>query len=294
MDTFGEKLRLEREHRGLSLQAAAEVLGVDHDRLRALERNDFRALPDEAVMLDCLRAYAECLRVDAELMISDYVREREECLRQLADTLPHRTYALPSAPPVSSVERRPRFALILAASVVVVTAAILGAWWIRSPAEPGARAQTSIEKPSRSVGAAPPATPSRSVSSVTVKTPPPSSEQVTKSSIPTRLDASALSIPDFGAGTSVEGRRLVGRGDRFNEGTQVWFWTQVEGGNRGDGIEHVWLRDGVETLRIPLRIGGARWRTYSAKTLRTAGDWAVEARDGAGRVLARSEFACVP
>jgi cytoskeletal protein RodZ len=87
MDTFGEKLKSEREDRGLSIQAVAEDLGVDHDQLRALERNDFEALPDEAVMVGWLRAYAERLDVDADLMIEDYVQERDKCLRQLADAV---------------------------------------------------------------------------------------------------------------------------------------------------------------------------------------------------------------
>ena len=82
MDTFGDNLKSEREDRGLSIQAVAEILRVDHDRLRALERNDFDALPDEAVMMDCLHGYADCLQVDADLMIEDYVQERERSLRR--------------------------------------------------------------------------------------------------------------------------------------------------------------------------------------------------------------------
>jgi hypothetical protein len=76
----------------------------------------------------------------------------------------------------------------------------------------------------------------------------------------------------------------------------VWFWTHVQGGSPGDRIDHVWLQDGVETLRVSLKIGGARWRTYSSKMLRrgSAGDWAVEARDETGHVLARREFVTVP
>ncbi len=75
----------------------------------------------------------------------------------------------------------------------------------------------------------------------------------------------------------------------------MWFWTRVDGGTRGDRIDHVWLQDGLETTRISLQVGGPRWRTHSAKMLRAgaAGDWAVEARDTSGRVLARREFVCV-
>ena len=109
-------------------------------------------------------------------------------------------------------------------------------------------------------------------------------------------DTGRLSISENGLGTGVKNRRLVGRGDRFREGTQVYFWTQVEGGRRGDRIEHVWMHDGVVVASIGLKIGGPRWRTYSAKTLRAGagGDWAVEVRDSSGRVLAQREFVCEP
>ena len=43
---------------------------------------------------------------------------------------------------------------------------------------------------------------------------------------------------------------------------------------------------------MSLKLGGSRWRTYSAKMLRSAGDWTVEVRDEAGQVLARTEFVC--
>ena len=70
----------------------------------------------------------------------------------------------------------------------------------------------------------------------------------------------------------------------------------MQGGTRGDRIDHVWLREDVEATHVSLEIGGSSWRTYSIQTLfaGAAGDWAVEARDDAGRVLARSEFVCVP
>jgi transcriptional regulator with XRE-family HTH domain len=103
-----------------------------------------------------------------------------------------------------------------------------------------------------------------------------------------------LSIPEYGVGTRVVNRRLVGTGDRFPEGTRVWFWTLVQGGSSGDTIRHVWIHDGRETHDIPLEIGGWHWRTHTRKYLSpgSAGHWAVEARDAAGRLLARSEFEC--
>lgn len=105
---------------------------------------------------------------------------------------------------------------------------------------------------------------------------------------------SELRVPEAGIGRGVVGHELVGEGDRFAEGKRVWFWSRVEGGAAGMSIDHVWLHDGEEVLRVPLNVGGPRWRTQSYKDLGpgSAGRWAVEARDASGRVLARREFVC--
>jgi len=54
------------------------------------------------------------------------------------------------------------------------------------------------------------------------------------------------------------------------------------------------MRDGKVEQSIPLRVGGPDWRTHSTKTLGRPGEWAVEARDESGRVLARASFTCTP
>jgi cytoskeleton protein RodZ len=107
---------------------------------------------------------------------------------------------------------------------------------------------------------------------------------------------SRLKVSEFGVGTGVVNRRLVGESDRFEQGTPVWFWTRVVGGEQGVPIRHVWVHEGRPVASTELTLGGAHWRTQSRKTL-TAGSlgrWAAEARDAQGHVLARSEFVCVP
>jgi hypothetical protein len=105
-----------------------------------------------------------------------------------------------------------------------------------------------------------------------------------------------LTIKDYGVGSGVENRRLVGESDRFALGTQVWFWTRVQGGRPGDRIRHVWRRAGHEMASIPLKVGGPNWRTQSRKTMHAGsiGAWTVEAVDEAGNVLAQSRFDCTP
>jgi hypothetical protein len=104
----------------------------------------------------------------------------------------------------------------------------------------------------------------------------------------------AIEVTQHGVGRNVVDRRLVGRADRFRPGARVVFWTVVAGGRRGQGIRHVWLKDGRAVARAELPVGSAQWRTYSRRVLPldAAGEWVVEARTSDGRLLARDEFLC--
>jgi hypothetical protein len=106
---------------------------------------------------------------------------------------------------------------------------------------------------------------------------------------------SRLTISEHGVGTEVVDRELRGKAESFPEGTRVFFWTRVLGGEEGDRIHHVWIKNGKE-LKIGLNVGGSHWRTHSIKTLHegSAGDWVVEARDYEGNVLAHQAFVCTP
>lgn len=301
MDNFGESLRHEREDSGLSVEAVSERIGADQNWLLALERNDFEALPDnETVMMDTLRAYAECLGVEADLMIGHYFREREKCLQKLEQAITAQVplEISPSAvhPGVDRPSRLPR---PLVVSGILVAVVALGAWWIWS----GDGAQTVTPGPlvTPPVAAPEPAAAPARVESLpvplaaqpTVVEPSP---VVTPTEIqPTQKEnlGSGPGISKYGVGTAVEDRQLVGEGSRFRKGTQVWFWTRVDSGNSGDKIKHVWLHEGAEVATVPLELGGSSWRTYSSKMLHLAGGWAVEARDEVGQVLARTEFVCI-
>jgi hypothetical protein len=113
--------------------------------------------------------------------------------------------------------------------------------------------------------------------------------------VPAQEDDGGPRVEDHGVGSAIVDRNLEERKDTFVEGERAVFWTLVEGGDAGDRVAHVWLRDGEEMLSVGLAVGGPHWRTWSNKTLHpgSAGSWAVEARDPEGRVLARDEFTCV-
>lgn len=99
-----------------------------------------------------------------------------------------------------------------------------------------------------------------------------------------------LSISEYGVGTDVKQRVLVGEASEFETGTMVVFWNRVRGGKPGRHIRHVWFYEGKVNGSRELSIGAAHWRTYSKQTLRRDGNWAVEAHDEQGRVLARETF----
>ena len=147
-------------------------------------------------------------------------------------------------------------------------------WW-QAPAAP--QESPVARQPTRSE---PPAT----------TTPQPAVE--TKTAPAETAATGHVSISDFGVGTEVVNRQLVGRSDRFDPGAQVWFWNRVIGASKGERIRHVWIHEGKTVSSIELTIGGSHWRTQSLKTLRAPGNWAVEARDAENRVLARTDFVC--
>jgi cytoskeleton protein RodZ len=156
----------------------------------------------------------------------------------------------------------------------------------------------AAEPPSPAASSPPPATEAASPAAV----PPPPAAASSSSASPPHSPApaasreSSLAISESGLGTGIVNRRLVGQGDRFEEGTQVWFWTRTVGGQAGDAIRHVWIHEDRIRADMRLAVGGSHWRNYSRKTLRagTVGPWRVEARDADDRVLATAEFTCVP
>lgn len=114
---------------------------------------------------------------------------------------------------------------------------------------------------------------------------------------PIAADApSDLSVAHFGVGTAVVDHELRGRSDRFEEGTEVWFWTRVIGGHAGELVRHVWYHESHQVGVAILPLGGPHWRTQSRRSLDpgSAGRWSVEVRDARGRLLVREQFVCVP
>jgi len=111
---------------------------------------------------------------------------------------------------------------------------------------------------------------------------------------PQPAESVPLDVSEFDLGIGVTDLQVVDVRREFEEGAVASFLTRVRGGAPGQTITHVWIRDGLLVQSLELRLGSPNWRTYSNKTLWDTGEWAVEARDENGEVLARVEFRCVP
>jgi hypothetical protein len=71
---------------------------------------------------------------------------------------------------------------------------------------------------------------------------------------------------------------------------QVYCFSVITNGQ--PKVVQVWYHAEREVFRIELPVRGARWRTWSAKTIPPAsnGAWRVEVQDPAGTVLATARF----
>jgi len=309
MAGFGRKLRRERESRNFTLEQVAEATRISPRYLKALESDDLSALPGSVFSKGYVRSFANFVGADAEALVQAYVEEEEFQEREGRISRPDVMAGLAQAAERNPRRRRaaePRWRLSALALLAVVLVA-LGGWALvrfgfSSDGGSATMASNAVQpRGAQPVGPPPPTaqppaerTPAEE-SPIPAQTPP--AEPAPTSPPPPSVDGAVepvgkrhVSIIEFGVGTGVVDWQLVGRSDRFEAGTRVWFWNRVAGGNKGERIRHVWLHEGQAVSSIELILGGDHWRTQSRTTLRAPGRWAVEARDAGNRVLARTEF----
>lgn len=282
--TVGERLKAERERRGIGRVSVTRATGILVHDLAALEFGRFEDLP-ENVIEPWVRAYARHLGLDGDALVADLRRERG----MPEGAAPPRAAATTAAP---APDRSPR-RLALTIGVPVLLAVVVGAWWVVRTSGP--ENKPPPESPVQAAPVEPSPVPSPTPSPAPSPTPSPSPRPSSPPSPHPAARPASLTIAAHGVGTGIEDHRLTGASDSFREGTEVWFWTDVRGGASGGTVRHVWRRDGRAVQTVSLRLGGARWRTQSSFVLPAGseGAWSVEARDRDGHVLARDEFRCV-
>jgi transcriptional regulator with XRE-family HTH domain len=73
-DTFGPRLRSERERRGISIETIAAVTKVGADLWLGLERNDFSKWPSGIFARAFIRDYAKAVGLDADELVDEFCR----------------------------------------------------------------------------------------------------------------------------------------------------------------------------------------------------------------------------
>jgi hypothetical protein len=287
METFGQRVRQAIEHQGLPLHEVAEATGLGIEHIQALEHDDFGRLPGDEIVHEGLRSFARLVDVEPEVVIADYCRERQRWFEaKAAGGAARDAGESPGVDATSGVPEGPRGAgrarpagfrhgwMAGLAATTLALASVAFLLWPRTSPAPG------------------PGRPEADARQAPVTSPHATEPSLARER---QVVASGLSVAEHGVGRGVAGHELVGESRRFTAGERAWFWTRIEGGAPGGVIDHVWLHDGREALRVRLELGGARWRTQSYKDLGpgSEGAWAVEARDEAGQVLARRDFRCV-
>ena len=326
MSAFGSQLRETREARGLSLEAVADATRIVPRHLAALERSDVEALPPGPFAKGYIEAYSQLLGIDPDPILEAYRTEgrqrgldaaetQNRIIEEYSQIIERRAETKRNPGWLPAGQRG--FALIL-----VVVGLLGGGGWLLSRArtprpaapaqsrtEPAPRAsQVAQEPPPPEIRTLPTAAPPRSepeprspeepapvpAPAVVLKAAPAAAPEAAQPATSSAVDD--LEVSHSGVGTGVENNRLVGRADRFVEGSPVVFWTRVLGGRPGDVIHHVWFHEGQRVTLAELTLGGSHWRTHSRRVLERGltGRWVVEARHPDGEVLARQDFLCVP
>lgn len=109
--------------------------------------------------------------------------------------------------------------------------------------------------------------------------------------------APALDVAEIAIATAVVDRQPEGAGSSFpsDVGT-LYCWTRVTGAEGETQVEHVWYYNDQEVARVPLRIAGSSWRTWSSKTIMATatGNWRVDVVGPDGTVLKSASFTVGP
>jgi transcriptional regulator with XRE-family HTH domain len=73
-ETFGPRLRRERERRGISLETIASLTNVSVELWKGFENNDFSRWPTGLYARAFVRDYAKAVGVDADEVVDDFCR----------------------------------------------------------------------------------------------------------------------------------------------------------------------------------------------------------------------------
>jgi cytoskeleton protein RodZ len=122
MGVFGDRMRREREMRGITLEEISESTKISKRSLQALEEEDFDLLPGGIFNRGFVRAYARFLGIDEEQAVADFVAaENPEPASE--DKFPLILEDRKTQPPLN-----PKRSLVPVILALLLLAAVAGAW----------------------------------------------------------------------------------------------------------------------------------------------------------------------
>jgi transcriptional regulator with XRE-family HTH domain len=83
-ESFGYRLRSERERRRIALEAIAENTKISIGLLKGLERNDLSRWPSGIFRRSFIRSYAEAIGLDADETLREYLEQFPEPIEDLS------------------------------------------------------------------------------------------------------------------------------------------------------------------------------------------------------------------
>ena len=125
MVSFGERLKKEREKRGLTLEEVSAATKIGVRSLRALEQEKFDLLPGGIFNKGFVRAYAKHLGLDDEVVVADYLEAAGES--SPAPTIADPTEAQ-NAQELRDLGSPQPLPWVTMAAIVVVGTLLLAAW----------------------------------------------------------------------------------------------------------------------------------------------------------------------
>ena len=123
MGAFGERLRRERELRGISLDQIVATTKIGRRLLQALEDEQFDLLPGGIFNKSYVRAYAKCVGINEDEAVADYLQAAQEAPPDTR-VIAHQHASLHSDRPV----RSSGFPVLPVLILLVVIAGGVGGW----------------------------------------------------------------------------------------------------------------------------------------------------------------------
>jgi hypothetical protein len=120
---IGHSLREARERQGLGYPEIELATKIRAKYIRALEEEDFTAIPGDAYIRGFLRTYAEYLGLDGDVYVDEYA---SRFLTSWRDEVPPRPPRRRVRPRERRIERRA--VLLVLAGIALVTALVFAAW----------------------------------------------------------------------------------------------------------------------------------------------------------------------